>query len=333
MVRKLTYLLIAVLALGGTVWARTVNSGTTSAARQKARYYYLEGLRHQSQDDAQSAYEYFKRAAAIDPSYAEAASAYATQRISLRLDTMRTPAELNRSLELMGPFVDQYPDDANEALYYAFVAQTLNKGPEAVRVLERLIEHKPDLSNAYGQLADSYMRQGETAKAIETFNRLETIDGKSIPITITKISYRLHSADTIGAVNEARAIMEANPTSPQCRILMGNMMNMQQKKDSALLYFEEAERLNPDLGAAKLALADYYLQQGDSINYDAKTYEALISEDFGLDEKLDLLTRYIYKILSEKYNTKRGDHLFEVLREHTGARQSPFRALSAWKAG
>ncbi|MDE6071378.1 MAG: tetratricopeptide repeat protein [Muribaculaceae bacterium] len=315
MVRKLTYLLIAVLALGGTAWARTVNSGTTSAARQKARYYYLEGLRHQSQDDAQSAYEYFKRAAAIDPSYAEAASAYATQRISLRLDTMRTPAELNRSLELMRPFVDQYPDDANEALYYAFVAQTLNKGPEAVRVLERLIEHKPDLSNAYGQLADSYMRQGETAKAIETFNRLETIDGKSIPITITKISYRLHSADTIGAVNEARAIMEANPTSPQCRILMGNMMNMQQKKDSALLYFEEAERLNPDLGAAKLALADYYLQQGDSINYDAKTYEALISEDFGLDEKLDLLTRYIYKILSEKYNTKRGDHLFEVLRE------------------
>ncbi|MBD5303336.1 MAG: tetratricopeptide repeat protein [Bacteroides sp.] len=315
MVRKLTYLLIAVLALGGTVWARTVNSGATSAARQKARYYYLEGLRHQSQDDAQSAYEYFKRAAAIDPSYAEAASAYATQRISLRLDTMRTPAELNRSLELMRPFVDQYPDDANEALYYAFVAQTLNKGPEAVRVLERLIEHKPDLSNAYGQLADSYMRQGETAKAIETFNRLETIDGKSIPITITKISYRLHSADTIGAVNEARAIMEANPTSPQCRILMGNMMNMQQKKDSALLYFEEAERLNPDLGAAKLALADYYLQQGDSINYDAKTYEALISEDFGLDEKLDLLTRYIYKILSEKYNTKRGDHLFEVLRE------------------
>ncbi|MDE6340149.1 MAG: tetratricopeptide repeat protein [Muribaculaceae bacterium] len=316
MIKNLTYLLIAVLALAGTALARTVKSENgLTPERQKARYYYLEGLRHQSQDEAEAAYEYFKRAAAIDPSYSEAQSAYATQRISLRLDTMRTIPELKRSLALMRPFVDKYPDDANEALYYSYVAQTVNDVPEAIRVLETLIEHKPQLSNAYAQLAEAYMRSANLDKAIETFNRLETIDGKSVPITLTKISYRLHNADTVGAVNEAREIMLANPSSPQCRILMGNMMNLQQKKDSALLYFEEAERLNPDLGTAKLALADFYLQQGDSINYDAKTYEALISEDFGLEEKLDLLTRYIYKILSGKYDVKRGNHLFEVLRE------------------
>lgn len=285
-----------------------------SRTRQKARYYYLEGLRYQSLDDGEAAYEYFKRANALDPSYEEAASAYATSRISVRLDTMRTKTELNRTLSMMRPFVDKYPEDANEAIYYSYVAQSVGNAPEAIRVLETLIKHKPQLSGAYAQLAEAHLRSGDTGKAIETYNQLERIDGKSLPITLTKISYRLHSNDTVGAVQEARSLMEANPSNPQVRILMGNMMNLQQKKDSALLFFEEAERLNPDLGAAKLALADFFLQQGDSARYDAKTYEALISEDFELEEKLDLLTRYIYKIISQKHNTKRSDHLFEVLR-------------------
>lgn len=308
-------ILLVALAVAGMATAKTSRQQAFTPERQKARYYYLEGLRHQGQDEAQEAYEYFKRAVAIDPTYSEAASAYATQRISLRLDTMRTPAELNRSLAMLRPFVDKYPDDSNEALYYSLVAQTVNQVPEAIRVLESLTEHTPQLSSAYAQLAEAYMRSGDTKKAIETFNRLETIDGKSMPISITKISYCLHSADTLGAVAEAKAIMDANPANPQCRILMGNMMNLIQKKDSALYYFEEAEKLNPDLGAAKLALADFYLQQGDSVKYDAKTYEALISEDFGLEEKLNLMTHYIYKILSEKNNMKRSDHLFEVLRQ------------------
>lgn len=295
--------------------AKTARPVSVSPERLKARYYYLEGLRLQSQDEAESAYEYFKRATAIDPTYTEAASAYATQRITMRLDTMRSMAELKRSLNMLRPFVDKFPDDANEALYYAYVAQSLNNAPEAIRVLESLIDHNPQLSSAYAQLAEAYIRSGDLSKALETFNRLETIDGKSIPITLTKISYRLHSADTVGAVAEARSIMEANPANPQCKILMGNMMNLQMKKDSALMYFEEAEKLNPDLGAAKLALADFYLQQGDSVKYDAKTYEAIISEDFGLEEKLNLLTHYIYKIISEKNNVKRSDHLFEVLRQ------------------
>lgn len=303
------------VVISGIAATKPARDSSVSSARAKARYYYLEGLRHQSQDKAEAAYEYFKRAASIDPTYTEAASAYATQRVTMRLDTMRSLTELRRSLDLMRPFVDKFPDDANEALYYAYIAQTVNKVPEAIRVLESLIEHNPSLSSAYAQLAEAYMHNGQVSDAIETFNRLETIEGKSVPITLTKISYLLHSNDTVGAVAEARNIMEVNPSSPQCRILMGNMMNLQQKKDSALIYFEEAERLNPDLGAAKLALADFYLQQGDSVQYDAKTYEALISEDFGLEEKLSLLTRYIYKIMSEKYNMKRGDHLFEVLRQ------------------
>lgn len=307
--------ILLALAVAGMAAAKTSRQQAASPEREKARYYYLEGLRHQGQEEAQEAYEYFKRAASIDPTYTEAVSAYATQRLTLRLDTMRTPAELNRTLDMLRPFVDKYPDDSNEALYYSLVAQSVNQIPEAIRVLELLIEHNPQLSSAYAHLADAYMRSGDIKKAIETFNRLEKIEGKSIGISFTKMSYMLHSADTVGAVAEAKAIMDANPANPQCRILMGNMMNLIQKKDSALYYFEEAERLNPDLGAAKLALADFYLQEGDSAKYDAKTYEALISEDFGFDQKLDLMTHYIYKILSGKNDMKRSDHLFEVLRQ------------------
>ena len=82
-----------------------------------------------------------------------------------------------------------------------------------------------------------------------------------------------------------------------------------------MAYFKKAEELAPGYGAAKLALADYYLEQGDSAAYDAKTYEALLAEDYGIQEKSALLSEYLQKLIYDKSNTKRGDYLFSVLEE------------------
>lgn len=286
-----------------------------SPERQKARYYYLEGLRRQMEEDPASAYEYYKRAYSIDPTYTEAASAYGTQRLAAETDTLQTRTELARSLSLMRPFVDQYPDEYNEALYYAYVAARIDSVNEAIRIFERTAGLRPDLTSTLVHLSETYMADGNIDKALETLSRYETIEGHNPQITIKKISYHLARRDTVSALAETTALVDYNPAEPAYRILKGNMFEMVNNPDSTLYYYQEAERLNPEYGAAKLALANYYRQQGDSTLYDSKTYEALLSGDFDLEQKVMMLEEYLQKLLNDRQDTARGDHLFSVLRD------------------
>lgn len=301
------------LAVAAAVPGRTARAPMTPQ-REKARYYYLEGVRHQVEGRAPEAYEYFKRAWMIDPSYAEAASAYGTQRLAMQLDTLQSAAELRRSVRLMKRFVDEYPEDSNEALYYAYVAARVDSAAEAARVFERSYALHPEQTTILIHLADTYMSDGKFDKAIDALNRFEKIEGKSPQLTMKKISYLMAQRDTTGAIRETTDLVDYNPKEPSYRILKGNLYEMIAEKDSALKYYKEAEDLNPDFGAAKLSLADFYREQGDSAKYDQKIYEALLSEDFELRQKISLLADYLQILINDKQNTARGDTLFNALR-------------------
>lgn len=121
--------------------------------------------------------------------------------------------------------------------------------------------------------------------------------------------------DTIGAVDEASKLIATNPYEPNYMILKGNLYDLLGEQDSTLRYFLDAERIAPESGAAKLALADFYRQKGDSVNFDAKMYEMLLCEDVDLDRKREIVAGYLQQLLSDKQDTGRGDHLFAELRD------------------
>ncbi|MDE6026902.1 MAG: tetratricopeptide repeat protein [Muribaculaceae bacterium] len=283
------------------------------AAREKARYYYLEGLRHQVEGRHAEAYENFRHSHNVDPTFPEGAYSYGQMRLIGNVDTLGTPAELSRSLALMRPYVDTYPEDFDEVIYYGYVAARLDSLDEAVRVYERTDSLLPKRTTTLLHLSDVYFAKREDEKGFEALNRYEKIEGKSPNLTLKKISYLINRLDTIGAIREATSLVESNPREPAYLILKGNLFQLMDRKDSVEAYFKMAEDLAPGYGAAKVALADFYRDQGDSVAYDNKTYEALLAEDFGLEEKTALLSEYLQKLIYDKSNTKRGDYLFSVL--------------------
>ncbi len=293
--------------------AKAIHATTEKQQRDKARYYYLEGLRHQVEGRHAEAYEHFKYAHNIDPSYPESAYTYGQLRLMGFVDTLRTNAELMRSLSLMRSYVDSYPEDYDEVIYYAYIAARLDSLQEAIRVYERTDSLLPERTGTLLHLSDAYFEAHEDEKGLAALNRYEKIEGKSPNLTLKKISYFISQGDTTKALNEASSLVESNPREPAYLLLKGNLFNLTQKKDSVLTYFKKAEEVAPGNGGAKLALADYYLEQGDSAAYDTKTYEALLAEDFGLEEKSALLSEYLQKLIYDKSNTKRGDYLFSVL--------------------
>lgn len=306
-------LLTGILFVTLCAWA-SGKGDLRDAARQKARYYYMEGVRCQMEGDPSGAYTYFKHSLGIDPEYVEAASAIGGMRLGASLDTLQTPAEQVKSLALMRPFVDKYPEDYDESMLYAYFAYATGNQNEAIRVFSRTDSLCPNRTSTLVNLAKAYMADGHIDSAINTLSRYESIEGRDPNLTIQKVSYQFAKHDTIAAIHEATDLVNSRPGDPYYLILKGNIFDMINQKDSAFRYYSLAEKLNPDNGGAKLALADYYRNMGDTALYDEKTYQALMSEDFNLDQKVGLLGEYLQKLLNDSSDTARGDLLFETLR-------------------
>lgn len=307
--QKITGIIVCAVIVAG-VW----NVYAESEARRKARYFYTAGIREQAAGNQDRAYEYFKKSYLSDPSYPEGSMAFGNRRLYVGIDSLQTPDELERSLSLMKAYIDRYPDDVYEATNYGFIAGQLGQTEEAVRVLERTYSLHPDKSNILLELSDVHARAYDLPAAVEAIDRYELHEGFSVPVTTRKLSYLLAAGDTIKAVSEVSKLLDSNPGDVSFTILKGNVYDIIEKPDSAFAYYSRAEALDPESGAAKLALAGYYLQQEDSVNYDNKMYEVLLAEDFVLSQKAELVAQYLDHLMRSASNTARGDYLFSVLK-------------------
>lgn len=283
------------------------------ALRAKARYFYVEGSTALAEDRLAEAYEYFRRATQTDPSYPEAAYAYASMRMNLRNDTLRSRQEVARSIALMRPLVDAYPGETGEAMQYSFIAARSGDLDEAIRVAERTDSLRPDLTSTLLQLSSYYAARKEMDKAVGALDRYETIEGSNPQLTLQKFSLLFAVGDSARLLSESERMVRENPVEPEYIIIRGNVFEAINQPDSAYQCYIRAERLQPDNGRTKLTLANFFLERGDSAGYDLKSQEALLSEDIMLDEKLDMMTRYMQNLLRDSADTSRGSRLFDGL--------------------
>lgn len=309
---KLRTALLCVLVCGLVLSAGSVGK-KGGAAREKARYYYRQALIEQVDSNAASAYELYKRAYEIDPTYSEAASAVASNRLTLPLDTMRSEVEMKRSLAMMKQYVDEYPDDINESVYYAYVCTRVDSLDEAERVYKHIYSRFPKYTGLLHNLSELSMVRGDVSGAVDYLNQYERAEGSNPQLTLRKISYLLHGRDTIGAIEEANRYVNLKQREPVSYILRGNLYEIIGRTDSVESNYLQAEQVAPGSGAAKIALAEFYTEQGDSVKGDSKTYEALMAEDLELSDKVEILERFLGKLFAGKNDTERGDKLFSVL--------------------
>lgn len=306
---------IAMAILAGTIGGMAGRPAKDPASdRAKARYYYVEGSVALSEGRQAEAYELFKKAARTDPSYAEANYSYALMRMTLRNDTLATPTEIGRSVAMMKPYVDQYPGETEEAMNYSFLAARTGNLDEAIRVAERSDTLTGNQPNILLQLAQYYAGKQDFDKAISTLERFERIEGSNPDIALRKFSFMYMKGDTAALISESARLVRENPLSTDYLIIRGNTFEAIEMQDSALMCYQKAEALDPDDGRVKLTLADFYLERGDSAAYDQKSTEAMLSENIMLDEKLEMMTRYMKNIIADTTaDSRRGARLFDGL--------------------
>ena len=308
--------IVTVMAfLTGTMVLLAGKSGTElKSDRAKARYYYVEGSVALAEGRPSEAYELLKKAALIDPAYSEAAYAYALMRMSLRNDTLVSPTEVARSIAMMRPYVDEHPEETEEAMNYSFLAARSGDLDEAIRVAERCDSLASNVSPILLQLAQYYAAKQDLDRALSTLDRYERIEGSDPDLALRKFALMFSKGDTLALLNESQRLVRENPVDPDYLILRGNVYEAIEMPDSALLCYQQAETLDPDDGRVKLTLANYWLERGDSAAYDLKSSEAILSDNIMLDEKLEMMRRYMENIINDSTaDARRGARLFDGL--------------------
>lgn len=315
MLKKITIIACLALTLGifATIARSTApkSAATGQALHSKARYYYVEGSVALAEGRIPEAYELMKKAAEIDPGYQEAAYNYALLRMTLRNDTLQSPSEVKRSIAMMRPFVESYPEEAAEAMNYSFLAARSGDLDEAIRVAERTDSLAPSLTATLLQLAQYYSIKQDFDKAIGALDRYERIEGSDPDLALRKLSLMLNRGDTVALLNESSRLVAENPVNPDYILIRGNVYEAIEMPDSAFACYSRAEILDPDNGKTKLTLANFFLERGDSAAYDEKSREALLCDNIMLEEKLQMMTRYMQNIIADSADTSRGTRLFD----------------------
>lgn len=318
--KNLRILLILVMtAIVCGVTASAVNDADQT--RRKARHYYFEGNRMLVTGRIPEAYELFRRAAETDPTYPEAANEYGSRRMLVSLDTLQSQAEMMRSLKMMRSLLDAYPGDYEAAEEYAGLAVLLDTAQESVRVLRIVDSLHPERTQNLIMLARIYSMMNDYGNAIAALDSFEKREGENTQVAVVRLSLRLADGDTITAINDINKIIAAHPGDPEYLLVKGNLYQFMAQPDSAIKYFRHAERLEPTSAEPKLALAEAYKAAGDSVNYDLKTYEALLTDGLEMEQKVEILSSYLQDLINNKADTIRGDSLFRVVK-----RQYPHEA-------
>lgn len=306
-------LLYIALAIGVIpVIAGGRKSSVSETDADKANYIYLEALVQNEKGNVGSSFELMKQAYALD-STNTAISYYLGYDNIVMENATRDDAE--RGLKLMEKHFLAHPEDYYESYTYGRILESVGKKDEALNVWEKMAELFPQKLDVLAERADCYAQNGDFRKAIAAYDSIEKNLGNSVEVSLRKLSFYSQLADTTGMLDEGYKLLKTAPGNADYNMLMGNVFNSIGEPDSALAYYDRAIKIAPDDGRAYLSKANYYVQRGDSVNYDKQIYNALMSKELDVDNKVGVLTGYIKQLFSQNDTTGRINRLFKVLIE------------------
>ena len=283
---------------------------TSEQDKRKAEYIFLQAQAYKVRDSLASYYDLIKYAYHLDSTNTAISYYYGYLQL---LNDNSSRADKDWGLGLMQQHVEAHPEDYYEATFFTDACMSMGKQDVALKIIEKLAEINPTKTEVLIRLASAYVSNEKFAEALQTYERIEEFEGKSIETTARKVMLCSQLGDTIGAIDQMRRLYNEAPSSVDYNLVMSELFGAYNMKDSALYYLDRAQMLEPDNGNVYFAKAQYYDEIGDTVNYDKEIYNALVSTDLDVDTKLDVLTQYTSMQLMRNDSTQRVNNLFKVL--------------------
>lgn len=251
----------------------------------KYRYYYIEAVRQMDMGNYALAFELFNRCKTIAPNAAETDFALARLYIIGQQDSLGF-ALIKRTAELE-------PSNTEFADRLATIYLYTNEIDSATAVYERLTELLPDRTEYLEMLTRIYSQTKDYEKMLSALNRLELREGSDENLALMKMQAYSGMGDQQGAYNELKNLVDAHPYDMSLKVMMGNWLLSNGRKEEALTAFLEALKEEPDNAKGQMSLMDFYRAEGQTAEADSLLYNILVNPRTESKTRVLMMSRLI----------------------------------------
>lgn len=259
-------------------------SDSTDANSLRYRYFYLEGVRQQDMGNYIAAFDLLSHARDISPKSAEVY--YTLSGLYYLLGKQDEAKALVDRAASLAP--DNYTFMEQQARGL-IIAKDVDGAISGYENLYSKWHRRDDLE----MLLRLYDYNNDYQGLLKTLNRMETINGSSEQISLSKMHVYEQLGEKEKEVKVLEDLVEKHPNDLGYRVMMGNWMLQNGKPKAALKEYQRVLSEEPGNTAAQLSMLDYYTSQKETAKAESQAYSLLVNPKVDDDVKLTILRQEI----------------------------------------
>ena len=293
--KRLLFISLIIFALLPTYGKKKEKKAQATTPRQEQRlsdndmrryqYFYLEAIRQEGLGNYPEAFDLYRHCLEIDSLASESHYAISGFYSSINKDSLAL-WHLKKANSL-----DPKNDEFAERLGQYYLSQ--NMIDEGTAVYERLANMFHNRSEFLDILIRIYQYKKDYKKMLETLNRLEEAEGQSEGLTLSKMQVYSSMGDEKGAYGELSRLVKSHPNDLNYKVMMGNWLLANSKKEEALKAYKAVLKDEPDNAQAQMSLMDYYRAVGNSADADTLLYQILENPNTEAQTRITLMRQVV----------------------------------------
>ncbi len=198
--------------------------------------------------------------------------------------------------------------------YIALLAE-VKSFDEAEKAVKRYIKTDPWNEEAWEIYALLLAQRGQYRKAIQSYNKVETLKGINETASIEKFKLYMACGKEKQALNEIDKLVNEYPTDYRYQVLRGQLYMGQGMPEKAFETYQTVLQKNPENPYVYLSLADYYNKKNEPEKAIEQIMTALNSKELDVNTKIQVYGQYINNISDLDKKKEELEHMLKSLVE------------------
>lgn len=276
---------ILMVACGATRRSVSADIPRTPYENRLYDYYYTEAVKQKVLGNHDAAYSLLEYCLELNPRSGEALYDLGLYALYMQNDSLGEKY-LERAAALE-------PDNIwyREMLSGFYLSRS--NWDKAQGCLEEMMRLNPKRSDVMMRLVALYQNSQKYTSAIEVLNRIETLEGKSLQVSMDKYWMYMQLKDKEKAYAELQRLSDEFPNDLSYRVVLATQYMANEELDKAKQILDEVERKEPENLSLRLAMMDYAQAIKNDSLYQASLDRLLFGESTDEGTRLRVMKDYV----------------------------------------
>lgn len=276
-------------------------------SRNKFDFYYYEALNAKALNKYAESFDYLQHCMAIDSTNASVLVEIGAFYSSL--------GQSEQGLEYINKALVYDPTN----FYYNMISAGLNNQfgnkQEVIDIYSYLIKEYPAKVELYMELSNAYSNNEQYDEAIQAMDSLQKYSGDNPGIAFNK--FRLYNMmdQKDKAFSVIQDMVDKSPNNIRYKLLIGDLYLQDGQFEKAESFYDQARSIDAEEPGLILSMVNYYEKTGKKEESAAEIERAIANPKMDIEEKMQLLTKYVSVLRQNKQDISKSNILFHQLQE------------------